>query len=51
MDFKQFTVAAPAPAPAHLGLLAELAELCRDVAASAEKDVTELLAFLASHGL
>ena len=42
---------APAPAPARPGLLGELSGLIRDVAASAEKDITELLAFLASHGL
>ena len=32
-------------------LLGELAAYVRSVAASAEKDITELLAFLASHGL
>jgi hypothetical protein len=42
--------AAPAE-PDHKGLLHELAGHIRVVAASAEKDVTELLAFLASHGL
>jgi hypothetical protein len=45
----------PAPAPAsgpdHAGMLAEIAGLIRDVAASAERDVTELLAWVASHGL
>ena len=33
------------------GLLGKLAEAIRSCAASAEKDVTELLAFLATHGL
>ena len=32
-------------------LLEELAAHVRSVAASAERDITELLAFLASHGL
>lgn len=41
----------PAPAPSHESLLAELSGLIRDVCASAEKDATELLAFLATHGL
>jgi hypothetical protein len=43
----------PEPVPAHSpeSLLAELAGHIRNVAASAEKDVTELLAFLATHGL
>lgn len=43
-----------APAPSHhhhRGLLEEAADLIRTVAASPKKDVTELLAFLASHGL
>ena len=43
---------APAPAPVdHKELLEEAAELIRAVASSAKKDTTELLAFLASHGL
>lgn len=42
---------APQPAPDPRSLLEELATLARSVAASAEKDITELLAFLASHGL
>lgn len=45
-------LAAPsAPPHHHRGLLEEAAELIRAVAASPEKDVTELLAFLASHHL
>ena len=43
--------AAPAPISAPAGLLEEAAELIRAVAASEHKDITELLAFLASHGL
>jgi len=39
----------PAPQPANL--LEELAARIRMVAASAQQDITELLAFLASHGL
>ena len=42
--------AQPAP-PEPQSLLEELAGHIRTVAASAEKDITELLAFLASHGL
>ena len=45
---------APEPPPAPVNpqtLLEELAAHVRGVAASAEKDITELLAFLASHGL
>lgn len=45
------TGGSPTPAPAPESLLAELSGLIRDVAASTEKDVTELLAFLATHGL
>ena len=41
----------PKPAPDPQNVLEELAALARSVAASAEKDITELLAFLASHGL
>jgi hypothetical protein len=41
--------APPAPDPA--AVLEQLAETVRAVAASAQKDITELLAFLASHGL
>ena len=42
----------PAPAePDHKGLLHELAGHIRTVAASGKKDVTELLAWLASKGL
>ena len=37
--------------PDHKSLLHELAGHIRTVAASGKKDVTELLAFLASHGL
>ena len=37
--------------PDHKGLLHELAGHIRVVAASEKQDVTELLAFLASHGL
>ena len=40
-----------AAAPGHASLLDELAGAVRNVAASSKKDVTELLAFLASHGL
>jgi len=40
----------PSPEPSPDDLLDEFAELVREVAASAEKDVTELLAWLASHG-
>ena len=44
--------AEPAVPPVdHKGLLEEAAELIRAVASSAKKDTTELLAFLASHGL
>ena len=42
---------APPPAPSPQSLLEELAGHIRTVAASAQKDITELLAFLASHGL
>lgn len=42
---------APSPAPDPQNLLEELAALARSVAASAEKDISELLAFLASHNL
>lgn len=46
------TAGQPAAGPAgHEGLLGELAAAVRDVAASTEKDVTELLSFLASKGL
>jgi hypothetical protein len=41
----------PTPTPDPQNLLKELAALARTVAASTEKDITELLAFLASHGL
>ena len=44
-------VPAPTPAPDPAGLLEETAALIRTVAASAQKDISELLAFLASHGL
>ena len=57
-DLNKLAVPAPAPAPAppsptpaSPGLLEELASLVRDVAGSVEKDITEVLAFLASHGL
>ena len=50
-DLGRLDTPPPAPAPAGTGLLAELAGLIRDVAASTEKDVTELLAWLASHRL
>ena len=46
--------AAPEPAPVapdHEGMLHELAAHIRTVAASPAKDVTELLAWLASHHL
>ena len=39
------------PSPASAVVLGQLAEAVRTVAASAQKDITELLAFLASHGL
>ena len=42
---------AAAPVPDPQNVLEELAALARSVAASAEKDITELLAFLASHNL
>ena len=45
---------APEPPPAPVDprtLLEQIAEAVRSVAASAEKDITELLALLASHGL
>ncbi len=42
----------PAPVPPDPnGLLGELAALIRGLASSAQQDITELLAFLASHGL
>ena len=44
-------VPAPTPVPDPASLLEEAAELIRSVAASAQQDVTELLAFLASHHL
>ena len=44
-------VPAPTPVPDPASLLEEAAELIRSVAASAQQDVTELLSFLASHGL
>lgn len=58
-DFKQFAITPTAdgsvtPAPVsspHAGLLHEIAGLIRDVAATAEHDVSELLAWLASKGL
>lgn len=44
---------APSPAsqPDHVGLLAELAGLVRQAEATAEKDFTDLTAFLSRHGL
>jgi hypothetical protein len=41
----------PPPGPDPATLLEQAAELIRTVAASSQRDVTELLAFLASHGL
>lgn len=42
---------APAPQPGHAGLLAELADLIREVEVSAEKGFSTLTGWLASHGL
>lgn len=42
---------APVPVPDPATVLEHLAEAVRGVAASTQKDITELLAFLASHGL
>ena len=51
-DLSRLGAAAPAPAPAApAGLLSELAGFIRDVASSSKRDVTELLAWLASHHL
>lgn len=53
-DLDELDVPAPAPAPAPsdpADLLEKIAEAIRSVVASEEKDATELLAFLASHGL
>jgi hypothetical protein len=57
-DFQSITGSAlpalpapPPPAPNPQSLLEEAAGLIRSVAASAQQDVTELLAFLATHGL
>ena len=52
-DLDKLDVPAPVPAsaPEKPGLLGELAALIRDVHATEEKDLSELLAFLASHGL
>ena len=60
-DLNQLAAPAPAPAPAPpppspappapTGLLEELAALIRGLAALEHQDITELLAFLASHGL
>lgn len=44
-------VPAPDPAPDHAGLLAELASLVRTIAASADRDVSEAVAWLRSHGM
>ena len=55
-DLDRLDAVAPAPAPApapaaHKGLLGELAGVVRSIAASGEKDITEAIAWLASHGL
>jgi hypothetical protein len=42
---------APAPQPGHPGLLAEVAALVHQVAASADRDIAEIAAFLHAHGL
>jgi hypothetical protein len=42
---------APAPQPGHPGLLAEVASLVRQVAASADRDIAKVVAFLHAHGL
>lgn len=42
---------APAPPPQREGLLAEVAALVRSVAASADRDIAEVVAFLNAHGL
>jgi hypothetical protein len=42
---------APAPAPDHAGLLAEFASLVRTIAASADRDISEAVGWLHSHGI
>jgi hypothetical protein len=49
-DLDRLDVPAPAPA-AHKGLLEEFADVVRTVAASADRDISEAVAWLASHGL
>jgi hypothetical protein len=41
----------PAPAPDHAGLLTELASLVRVIAASADRDISEAVAWLRSHSI
>lgn len=50
-DLGKLDVPAPAPSPAHPGLLAEVAALVRIVAAGAGRDIAEVVAFLHLHGL
>jgi len=56
-DFEAITgrplpaVPPPRPAPEPKGLLGELAGLVREVAASAERDVSEIVGWLQSHGI
>jgi hypothetical protein len=53
-DLDKLDIPAPTPAPAPAAdpdLLEKITEAIRSCAASGEKDITELLAFLASHGL
>jgi hypothetical protein len=52
-DLDKLDVPSPAPAPQFgpPGLLAEVAALAREVAASADRDIAEVVAFLHAHGL
>jgi hypothetical protein len=50
-DLDKLDVPAPSAPTVHKSLLAEVADLVRLVAASADKDISEVVAWLASHGL